>query len=176
MDFNLNSLAMKSNTPLFFVLFLLMSFGLWAQQRHGSLRGLVTEAATGETIPMVNVSIKDSLGSYIIGGSTDFDGKYNINPIPPGTYTVEVSFLGFTTITLKGVQILPNSPTLQNFKLQASSELLEEVELVYSAPLVDKVKSSNITSVAGQAAGVSQNSNSVVRGTRGEAQYILLME
>ena len=77
-------------------LFLLMSFGLWAQQRHGSLRGLVTEAATGETIPMVNVSIKDSLGSYIIGGSTDFDGKYNINPIPPGTYTVEVSFLGFT--------------------------------------------------------------------------------
>ncbi len=159
---------MKSNTPLFFVLFLLMSFGLWAQQRHGSLRGLVTEAATGETIPMVNVSIKDSLGSYIIGGSTDFDGKYNINPIPPGTYTVEVSFLGFTTITLKGVQILPNSPTLQNFKLQASSELLEEVELVYSAPLVDKVKSSNITSVAGQAAGVSQNSNSVVRGTRGE--------
>tara|TARA_B100001115_G_C15848232_1_gene428873 strand:+ start:2388 stop:4502 length:2115 start_codon:yes stop_codon:yes gene_type:complete len=168
MDFNLNSLAMKSNTPLFFVLFLLMSFGLWAQQRHGSLRGLVTEAATGETIPMVNVSIKDSLGSYIIGGSTDFDGKYNINPIPPGTYTVEVSFLGFTTITLKGVQILPNSPTLQNFKLQASSELLEEVELVYSAPLVDKVKSSNITSVAGQAAGVSQNSNSVVRGTRGE--------
>ena len=159
---------MKSNTPLFFVLFLLMSFGLWAQQRHGSLRGLVTEAATGETIPMVNVSIKDSLGSYIIGGSTDFDGKYNINPIPPGTYTVEVSFLGFTTITLNGVQILPNSPTLQNFKLQASSELLEEVELVYSAPLVDKVKSSNITSVAGQAAGVSQNSNSVVRGTRGE--------
>ncbi|WP_421751723.1 YfbK domain-containing protein [Croceimicrobium sp.] len=159
---------MKSNTPLIFVLFLFMSIGLWAQQRPGSLRGLVTEAATGETIPLVNVSIKDSLGSYVIGGATDFDGIYNINPIPPGTYTVEVSFLGFTTITLKGLQILPNSPTIQNFKLQASSELLEEVELVYSAPLVDKVKSAKVTSVAGQAAGVSQNSNSVVRGTRGE--------
>lgn len=177
MDFNLNSLAMKSNTPLIFVLFLLMSFGLWAQQRPGSLRGLVTEAATGETIPMANVSIKDSLGSFVSGGSTDFDGKYNISPVPPGTYTVEVSFIGFASVRLKGVQILPNSPTLQNFKLQASSEVLAEVEIVTSRPIIDKTKSSKVTtaediqnmavrdisSVAGQAAG-----NSQIRGSRGE--------
>ena len=87
------------------LLFVTFSTVAFAQQRPGSLKGTVTEASTGETIPLANISIKDGAGSYVTGGSTDFDGKYNINPISPGTYTVEVSFMGFATITLKGVLI-----------------------------------------------------------------------
>ena len=166
------------------LLFVTFSTVAFAQQRPGSLKGTVTEASTGETIPLANISIKDGAGSYVTGGSTDFDGKYNINPISPGTYTVEVSFMGFATITLKGVLISPNSATLQDFKMQSSNQILDEVVIEYEAPLIDKTKASkvttaediqnmavrDITSVAGQAAGVTQdaNGNTSIRGARGE--------
>ena len=166
------------------LLFVTFSTVAFAQQRPGSLKGTVTEASTGETIPLANISIKDGAGSYVTGGSTDFDGKYNINPISPGTYTVEVSFMGFATITLKGVLISPNSATLQDFKMQSSNQILDEVVIEYEAPLIDKTKASkvttaediqnmavrDITSVPGQAAGVTQdaNGNTSIRGARGE--------
>jgi outer membrane receptor protein involved in Fe transport len=156
-----------------------------AQQRPGSLRGTITDAKTGEPIPFANVSVKDDAGSIVTGGSTDFDGKYNINPVQAGSYLVEVSFAGYATIKVSGVLVSPNSPTIQNFKMREESEVLGEVTITYEAPLIDKTKNSkvttaediqnmavrDVTSVASQAAGVTQdaNGNTNVRGARGEA-------
>ena len=56
---------------------------------------------------MVNISLyKD--GALIDGTSSDKDGYYTIKPIPPGTYTVEVSFIGYNTIIQNNVLISPN--------------------------------------------------------------------
>lgn len=116
-----------------------------AQTRPGSLRGVVTDAKSGETFPFVNIIIKSKEGNVVAGGTTDFDGKYNINPVLPGTYDVEASFTGYSTITIKDVLISPNTPTVQNFKMQEESEMLDEVVISYEAPLIDKTKSSKIT-------------------------------
>ena len=155
-----------------------------AQQRPGSLRGTVTDAKTGETVPFANIVIKDAAGNVVTGGSTDIDGRYNINPVSPGTYDVEASFTGYANITVTKILIAPNSPTYQDFKLREESSMLTEVVIEYEAPLIDKSKSSSvtssedivnmavrdITSVASQAAGVTQdaNGNTNVRGQRSE--------
>lgn len=118
------------------------------------------------------------------GGQTDFDGKYNINPVAPGSYDVVASFVGYATVTQSGVTISPNAPTLLDFKLREKTEELDEVVIIYEAPLIDKTKSSkvttsedivnmavrDITSVASQAAGVTQdaNGNTNIRGARDE--------
>lgn len=166
--------------------FLLIISGVcaYAQTRPGSLRGTVTDVKTGETLPAVNVVVKDAAGNKITGGSTDFDGQYNINPINPGTYNVEVTSMGYATINLNGVIISPNTPTIQDFKMQEQTTELTEVEIVYERPLIDKTKTAtvidaedivnmavrDITSVAAQAAGVTQSANGEtnIRGARGE--------
>lgn len=166
---------------IFLIVGTLQSF---AQTRPGSLRGTVTEKATGETIPLANIVIKDESGNIIKGASTNFEGKYNINPVDPGTYTVECSFAGFAKITIEDVLINPNTPTIQDFQMQESSEVLGEVTITYEAPLIDKTKNSkvttqedivnmavrDITSVTSQAAGVTQDAagNTNVRGARSE--------
>lgn len=162
----------------------LISIITFGQTRPGSLRGTVTDAGTGETIPFANVTIKDEAGALVAGGTTDFDGKFNINPVTPGTYRVECSFTGMAKITQTGVIVSPNSPTLLNFKLKEESTVIGEVVIPYEPPLIDKTKSSkvttsedivnmavrDITSVASQAAGVTTdaNGNTQIRGARSE--------
>lgn len=149
------------------------------------MRGTVTDAKTGEVLPTANIIVLDESGNHIAGGVADFDGKFNINPIEPGSYTVEASFVGYTKLRIEEVNISPNSPTTQNFELQPQSDVLDEVVVKgYSVPLIDKTRSSKIvtaesiqhmavrdvTSVAGQAAGVTSdaNGNVKVRGARSE--------
>ncbi|MEQ9263262.1 MAG: carboxypeptidase-like regulatory domain-containing protein [Owenweeksia sp.] len=166
------------------LLLTISSFYSFAQTRPGSLRGTIIDAQTGESLPFVNIAIKDNSGAVITGGTTDFDGKYNINPVAPGTFQVEVTYTGYAKITLSDIIISPNSPTVQDFKMREASSELDAVTIVYEAPLIDKTKSSkvttaediqnmavrDITSVAAQAAGVTQdaNGNTNIRGARGE--------
>ncbi len=158
-------------------LFLCMCFTSMAQTRPGSLKGVVTDARTGETIPLVNIVIKDSAGVVINGGVTDFDGKYHISPVEAGTYKVEASFTGYAKITLTEIVISSNIITRQNFKMREASHVIGEVTIVNEPPLIDATKSSKITtaedihsmavrdisSVSSKAAGVIHTSgNSTV--------------
>ena len=85
---------MHKNIILFLIVFF-TSLNVFAQS--GTLKGKVTDAMTGETIPMANVVVKMD-GATIIGGASDFDGNFTIKPITPGTYSVEISFIGYNTI------------------------------------------------------------------------------
>ncbi len=128
------------------ILLCLIAPPLHAQQRPGSLRGTITDQKTGEGVPFVNIVIKHLTGEVIAGGTTDFDGLYNINPISPGIYNVEVSVLGYTTIKLEKINITANVATHKDFKLREASNELEEVTVLYSAPLINKSKSSKVYS------------------------------
>ena len=141
-----------------FILFLLASVAtIQAQTRPGSLQGTVTEKATGEPIPLANIVVKDSNGDIITGVSTDSVGKYQINPIRPGTYSVECSFTGYATITIKEVLINPNTPTLQNFAMQESSEVLQEISKPYKSNVI--VRANYNVRVTSEAYGITSRGN-----------------
>ncbi len=55
----------------------------------GKIRGIVTEAATGEPLAGANVFLRGTL----LGGATDADGLFIILRVPPGTYTIEASMV-----------------------------------------------------------------------------------
>ncbi len=128
------------------ILLCLIAPPLLAQQRPGSLTGTITDQKTGEGIPFVNIVIKDLAGGIVAGGSTDFEGMYNINPVNPGIYNVEVSVLGYTTFKLEKINIAANAATRKDFRLREASNELEEVTVLYSAPLINKSKSSKVYS------------------------------
>lgn len=83
--------------PRFFVICSILLFGIpdraVAQERAG-LNGYITEAANGEAIWGANVVLKET--TY--GSATNSSGFYTISRVPPGEYTVLISFIGFRTI------------------------------------------------------------------------------
>ena len=64
----------------------------WAQ----TLRGIVTEATTGEPIIGATVVLKEISKGTITGT----DGDYTISDIPTGRYTIEASYVGFNPMTM----------------------------------------------------------------------------
>ena len=71
----------------------------FAMAQSGSLKGVITDAMSGEPVPFANIVIEKN-GNQSAGATTDFDGNYTIKPVEPGTYTIKSGDLttkSFTT-------------------------------------------------------------------------------
>ena len=149
----------------------------------GAIKGRVYDAETNEPIPFANVVIE--LGGKIVnGGTTDFDGKYSIRPIPPGKYDVKVTYVGYKNLMIKGVLINANKIRFLDVQLESTTTTLKTFEVVdYKIPLIDKDQTSTggtmtneeLTKMAGRSAtavavtvgGVFSDENGNMGGIRG---------
>ncbi len=100
----------------------------------GKLTGKVTDASTGEPLIGVNILLEGTT----LGAATDVNGNYTILNIPPGLYSVRISFIGYTTITVNNVRILVDLTTTLPVQLSSSSIAMDEVVVVARNPLVQK--------------------------------------
>ncbi len=109
-----------------------------AYSQSGTLKGTVTDRKTGEPMPFVNVII-ESGGTQLGGGQSDINGNYTIKPIPPGTYDLRASNVGYQTFLLQGIVINPDRIIKQDISLNPTMEQLEAVEIVsYKVPLIEQ--------------------------------------
>lgn len=108
----------------------------------GKIAGSITDASSREPLIGANVTIN---GTYL-GATTNLDGFYTINNIPPGKYTVTVSYIGYkkTTVTDVGVNI--DLTTRVDARLQSDAIEGEEIVVRADRPLVRKdVTSTSVT-------------------------------
>jgi len=94
-------------------------------QATGTITGVVTDSTAGQTIPGANILI---VGTQQ-GTTTGSGGAYSLD-VEPGTYDVQVSFVGFTTETRSGVEVQANQTTRVDFQLVRGGVQLEEVVAV----------------------------------------------
>ncbi|MCF8224221.1 MAG: TonB-dependent receptor [Bacteroidales bacterium] len=101
---------------------IMISFaGMNAQD--GIIRGSVFDKSTGEAMIMVTVAAEGTT----TGTFTDLDGKFNLK-ITPGTYNLNLSFVGYNPLTLNDVTVTDGEVTLlDNIMMSASTVELEEV-------------------------------------------------
>src|SRR5690606_24252371 len=59
----------------------------------GKITGKVTDSKTDEALPGANILVKE-LGR---GAATNIEGTYTISLLEPGTYTLQVSYVGYKT-------------------------------------------------------------------------------
>ena len=109
------------------VILFVTSHGLFAQS--GTLKGNVMDSESGEALPFANVTVL-SESDIVTGGITNFEGKYTIKPIPAGTYTVKVEYVGYQIKMINKVLITAGKIRFLNFDLNPASEMLAEVEVV----------------------------------------------
>ena len=141
-----------------------------AMAQTGSLKGVITDAMSGESIPFANL-IAEKNGSQIAGTTTDFDGNFTIKPLEPGTYTIKATFVGYGTVEVTGVIVSANKITFQDLKLQQGVAIGEVKVIAYKKPLLDQdnlsgetktaeeivaLPTRNIASVAASTAGIYQ--------------------
>lgn len=87
----------KNSTPIYFIICLLAlvccPLVTWAQQDgKGLITGTVKSESSGDFIVAANVIYGPGLGT-----TTDFDGKFTLE-LDPGTYDLQVSYLGMQTV------------------------------------------------------------------------------
>ncbi len=79
-----------------FTFFLLIGFLLPATahcQTTGNISGKVTDRATGKGLPGADVLI---VGTSL-GAATHLNGSFNISDVPPGTYILRTTYIGYRT-------------------------------------------------------------------------------
>ncbi len=106
--------------------------------QSGALQGTVIDKETKEPVPFANIVLENK-GTQIGGATSDFDGKYQIKPIPPGKYDLRATFVGYQTVLIQGVIISGDAIRFLDVELTSTAETLETVEVVsYKVPLIDK--------------------------------------
>jgi hypothetical protein len=134
---------------LLMTLAILLATCTMAMAQQGRLKGKITDD-TGEPVPFANVIIEKG-GSQMGGASSDFDGNYDINPIPPGTYTLKASCVGYNAFQVNNIVIPANKITYYDIKMVGGSISLDAVIVVdYEIPLISKDNTTSGESVTAE--------------------------
>lgn len=136
-------LFMTRLLQLFFAMSLLALHAL-AIGTTGKISGIVRDSKTGEPLPSVNVTIDGT--SY--GAATNLDGFYVILNVPPGTYTVRASYVGYTAALIRQVRVEIDQTTTLDIHLQEEVIGTEIVEIVAQRPVVQKDVSSSRANIS----------------------------
>lgn len=106
----------------YYILIPVLLFPCILSAQFGSLRGIVEDPVSGESIIGANVAIE----GHGKGTITDIEGKFLIENIQTGNYTVRISYIGFATL-YKEISIRKDEITEIKAMLSEEENLLETV-------------------------------------------------
>lgn len=126
----------KKNKIKFLSLFFIaiMSPVICFASNTGKIAGRVTDKNNGEPLVGANIYIQE----LSTGASTDINGDYYILNIPPGSYTITVSMVGYARITKSNVSVIIDRTTTVDFILETTLIEVEGVLIVAERPVIDK--------------------------------------
>ncbi len=154
------------------VLILLLTLvTIHAQRRQGNaITGKILEK--GSNIPMEYANIilfNEDDSTQVSGASTNEEGIFNISPVRPSKYYLEISFIGFNTLTVDDIVITRGtSVDLGELYLESTAFTTDDIVVSESrAPIsyeIDKKVinvSEQITALSGSAVDVLENVPSI---------------
>ncbi|MGE5621075.1 MAG: TonB-dependent receptor [archaeon] len=104
------------------LLFVLLSTLTVKTFAEGIIQGLIRDSQTGEPLAGANVIL---LGTSK-GATSGLDGKYSIRNVPPGSYTIRTSFIGYVDIR-QAITLREGETLERNFALDPASVTGQEV-------------------------------------------------
>jgi len=110
----------------------------------GKIAGKVTDSQSKEALIGVNVIVVGTT----LGASTNIDGEYFILNVPPGTFELRASGVGYTAVAVNNVNVTADQTTRIAFTLGAQSVQLGDVVVTATRPIVQRDLTSTVSSVS----------------------------
>ena len=130
-------------TKLFFLsLFLLIVPSFLFAGVTGKISGKVKDKESGEPIVGASVLIQGTN----LGAAVDVSGDFFILNIPPGTYSLKASAIGYGNITVKNIDVSADATTKVDITMSSSAVQVQEVVIQAERPLVERSTTSTIRS------------------------------
>ena len=122
------------------VLFLFSGVAIAQSREAGMIQGRIADEA-GDALPGVNVEATSPnlMGTRAV--VSDQDGKYRLTALPNGTYTLEASLTGFTTVKLTGITVRAGTTGTVDI-VMTDAKIDTQVLVIGQAPLIDVTDSS----------------------------------
>lgn len=109
----------------------------------GKIAGTVKDAQTGAPLPGANLTVVGT----ILGASSDANGNYFILNVPPGVYSVRVTYIGYETKVINNVAVRLDVTTPIDVTLTQTVVAGEEVTVVAERALVDRTLTASRASI-----------------------------
>ena len=138
---------MKTKVFLIAVGFVLFWGSNIASAATGTISGVIKDGGTGGTLPGANVVLVGTA----MGAATNRDGEYFIPRVPPGEYTLLITYIGYEDVRIP-VTVEPDQRSKRNvalnFELIAGEAVVVTAQLEGQARAINRQLTSNtITNV-----------------------------
>ncbi len=117
--------------------------------QNGKVTGTVKDVSNNEPIPGANVVLDDTH----LGAAADASGKYFILNVPPGTYKVTASAVGFSKRSITEVRVSADQIVTVDFDMQSEAIGLGEVVVEARQRVVDKSLTATRTNLGREEVG-----------------------
>ena len=129
-----------------FCLLLLFAGAVVHAGTTGKISGKILDASTKEALIGANVIIEGTN----LGAATDFEGDYFIINIPPGTYNIKASLVGYASVIFTNVKVYVDQTTKIDFELTGESIELSDVVVTAERSIVRKDLTSTEENISGE--------------------------
>lgn len=106
-----------------FVILYCINISAFSQKPAQTLRGVVQDASTRETLPGANVLLRETERGTI----TDMEGEFSFSDVPVGRYTLEVRFVGYRPVTVPEIVVGSAKEVVLEVNMEESVSELEEI-------------------------------------------------
>lgn len=100
-----------------------LTYALHGQNIRGEITGRVVDKMTNEPLVGANIVL---VGTQL-GAASNQDGKFTIERVPPGTYSVRAQVIGYKSQIISDVVVNPVKPAYLDFELTSTVLQLDEL-------------------------------------------------
>lgn len=113
---------------------------------NGKITGTVLDASSTAPVPGANITLVGNRG----GATTDEEGHFFILNLPPGTYSLRATHVGFAPYTLEDVRVSADLTTEVEIRPSPISIQIRGVVVPATSPLIDKNATNAVRIVDGE--------------------------
>jgi outer membrane receptor protein involved in Fe transport len=132
----------KASTLL---LILVLACPLWSGTT-GKIAGTIIDKKTSEPLPGVLVMVQGTT----LGTAADSKGNYTVLEVPPGSYTVYISMIGYAKTAVSDVRVLIDQTAHVNVDLEVEALKGETVTIVAKKEIVKQDVATSVVAVSSQ--------------------------
>lgn len=110
----------------------------------GKIAGTVLDKKSSDPLPGANIIIVGTT----LGSTTNLEGQFTILEVPPGTYDVQISYIGYKKVTLSQVRVFIDQTTRLDLTLDEETIGIDEIVVTANRDIIKKDVNTSVVSVS----------------------------